>query len=68
MKRIPFNKKQETEMRKIAKFFLEATEILEPDKHLRAAVDVKILSRLAALSDRLVGHLDNPARRKKTGG
>jgi hypothetical protein len=58
MKRMMLNKKQVAEMKRVAKFFLEATEILEPNKHLRAAVDVKILSRLGCFADKFTGHLN----------
>lgn len=59
------NKKQKVEMKRITKFFMEATEILEFDKQLRAMVDVKILSRLGCLTDRLTGHLNKNQKYKK---
>lgn len=55
MKRMILTKRQQKEMDRIVHFFLESTEILEPDKHLRAAVDVKIMSRLACFTDKLLG-------------
>lgn len=48
------NKKQRKEMDRIVKFFMECTEPIE-DKHLRASVDVKILSHLACYTDKLLG-------------
>ena len=57
MKRMILNKKQRTEMKKITKFFMEATKLIE-DTGLRAMVSVKILSRLGCFTDRLTGHLN----------
>ena len=51
------NKKQRAEMKRITKFFMEATALIE-DTHLRSAVSVKILSRLGCFTDRLTGHLN----------
>lgn len=65
MKRMILNKKQKKEMKIIKDFFMEATEILEPNRFLRAAVDVKILSRLGCFTDRLVGHLNKNQKYKK---
>ena len=65
MKRMIYNEEQEKEMKRIAKFFCEATDILEPNKHLRAAVNVKILSRLGCFADRLVGHLNKNQKWEK---
>lgn len=65
MKRMILNKKQKEEMARITKFFLESTEILEPDKHLRAAVDVKLLSRLACFTDLFTGHLNKKRKHNK---
>ena len=56
MKLIKLNKKQDKEMKRIVKWFMEATEPIE-DTHLKAMVDVKILSRLGCLSERLTQHL-----------
>lgn len=53
MKRIKLTAKQRKELDRIGKFFLEATEHVRnrEDRHLAT---VKILSRVAALSERLV--------------
>jgi len=52
MKQIKLTPSQREELKKVTKYFLEAVEPIE-DSHLRAAVSVKILSRISALSDRL---------------
>ena len=52
MKLMKLTKKQKTELDKVVKFFLEATEPIE-DSHLRAMVDVKIMSRIGCFAERL---------------
>ena len=53
MKQIKFIPKEKAELKRIAKYFLEATKIID-DTELRAMVSVKILSRVSCLADRLV--------------
>lgn len=64
MEKMIYNEEQEKEMKRIAKFFCEATEILD-NKHMRAAVNVKILSRLGCFAERLVGHLNKNQKWEK---
>jgi len=45
--------KEKAELKRISKYFLEATEIID-DTELRAMVSVKILSRVSCLADKLV--------------
>jgi len=53
MKQIKVTKKQKAELKRIADFFLEATEPIE-DTATRAMVSVKILSRLGCFTEQLV--------------
>jgi len=52
MKQIKLTPKEKAELKEIARFFLEATEIID-DVFLRAQVSAKILSRISCLSHRL---------------
>jgi len=67
MKKIKLTKKQKQELNSIAKYFLEATEPIE-DSALKAMVTAKILSRIGALSDRLVSknNIDRIKRQYKS--
>lgn len=63
MVRVKLNKKQQEEMKKIIKWFMEATEPIQ-DTHLKARVDVQILSRLACLSQKLTQPLMGKKKKK----
>jgi len=67
MKKIKLTKKQKRELDDIAKYFLEATEPID-DPDLKAMVTAKILSRIGALSDRLVSknNIDRIKRQYKS--
>lgn len=64
MKQMVLNKKQEKEMQRIAKFFMECVEPIS-DRVERGMVAAKILSHLACFTDKLLGIPEDKIKWKK---